>query len=104
MPNRPSAFGISYLNRSALPDTIRSATDPMSATRARFALPHPLTLLTGCTILAAALSWIVPAGQYGRRDDPATGKRVVTAGIIDTIVSGLVSPLEHLRSRWARSR
>jgi uncharacterized ion transporter superfamily protein YfcC len=46
----------------------------------RMKLPHPLTLLTACIVLAAVMSWIVPAGQYDRRDDPATGRRVVVAG------------------------
>jgi len=30
--------------------------------------------------VAALLTWILPAGQYDRRDDPATGRRVVVAG------------------------
>ena len=30
--------------------------------------------------MAAALTWILPAGQYERRDDPSTGRRVVVAG------------------------
>ena len=43
-------------------------------------LPHPLALLLGCTFLAAVLTWVLPAGEYERRDDPATGRRVVVAG------------------------
>lgn len=43
-------------------------------------LPHPLALLLGCTLFAAALTWVLPAGEYERRDDPATGRRVVVAG------------------------
>ncbi len=46
----------------------------------RLQLPHPLALLTACILAAAVLSWIVPAGQYDRRDDPATGRKVVVAG------------------------
>ena len=42
--------------------------------------PHPLTLLTGFILLAAALSYIVPAGRYDRRDDPVTGRPVVVPG------------------------
>ena len=34
--------------------------------------PHPLTLLIGCIIAAAALTYILPAGQYDRVDDPET--------------------------------
>ncbi len=42
--------------------------------------PHPLTLLTGCILIAAALSYVLPAGQYDRLDDPITGRSVVVAG------------------------
>ncbi len=42
--------------------------------------PHPLTLLTGCILIAAALSYVLPAGRYERRDDPVTGRSVVVAG------------------------
>src|SRR5205807_8884238 len=37
-------------------------------------------LLGGAVIVAALLTWVVPPGQYARRDDPATGRRVVVAG------------------------
>jgi uncharacterized ion transporter superfamily protein YfcC len=42
--------------------------------------PHPLTLLVGCVLLAAALTWVLPAGKYERREDPATGRNVVIPG------------------------
>ena len=31
-------------------------------------------------LVAALLTWMLPAGQYERRDDPSTGRRVVVAG------------------------
>jgi uncharacterized ion transporter superfamily protein YfcC len=68
----------------------------MIGTRRRFALPHPLTLLTACIIIAAALSWIVPAGQYERRDDPATGKRIVIAGTYHHVDANPVGPFGAL--------
>ncbi len=43
-------------------------------------LPAPLLLLLGGVLVAAALTWILPAGQFQRRDDPVTGRRVVVAG------------------------
>jgi uncharacterized ion transporter superfamily protein YfcC len=46
----------------------------------RLAFPHPLTLLTCCVLLAAALSQLLPAGRYERANDPATGRTVVVAG------------------------
>ncbi len=47
---------------------------------AKLRLPHPLLLLLACVLLAAALTHVVPAGQYERREDPATGRQVVVAG------------------------
>lgn len=47
---------------------------------ARLRVPHPLVLLTGCVLLAAAASWVLPAGEFERRVDDATGRTVVVAG------------------------
>ena len=46
----------------------------------KFRVPHPLVLLTGCVILAAVASHVLPAGEFDRRDDEATGRSVVVAG------------------------
>jgi uncharacterized ion transporter superfamily protein YfcC len=46
----------------------------------RLRLPHPLLLLLGAVLVAAALTWILPAGEYNRRDDPVTHRSVVVAG------------------------
>ena len=42
--------------------------------------PHPLALLVGCVVIAAALTWVLPAGKYERLEDPATGRNVVLPG------------------------
>ena len=47
--------------------------------------PHPLTLLCGCVLLAAAASHVLPAGEYDRRDDPVTSRRVVVAGTFHAV-------------------
>ena len=52
----------------------------MSDSKPRFSVPHPLVLLAGCVILAAAASYVLPAGQFDRADDEATGRSVVVAG------------------------
>jgi uncharacterized ion transporter superfamily protein YfcC len=62
----------------------------------RLTLPHPLALLTACVILGAALSWVLPAGQYDRRDDPATGRKVVVAGTFHHVDSHPVGPFDTL--------
>ena len=45
---------------------------------AKLRFPHPMTLLVGCILLAAALTWLLPAGEYERRTDEATGREVNT--------------------------
>jgi uncharacterized ion transporter superfamily protein YfcC len=56
--------------------------------------PHPLTLLVGCVILAAALTHIVPAGEYDRREDPATGRMVVVPGSFHAVAPHPLGVLE----------
>lgn len=46
----------------------------------RLRFPHPLTLLTVVVLAAAALSYVLPAGEYERRDDPETGRSIVVPG------------------------
>jgi uncharacterized ion transporter superfamily protein YfcC len=58
--------------------------------------PHPLTLLTGCILTAALCSYIVPAGQYDRREDPATGRQVVVSGTFHRVEQRPVGPFEAL--------
>jgi uncharacterized ion transporter superfamily protein YfcC len=58
----------------------------------RLRFPHPLTLLVGCVALAAVLTWVLPAGTYQRREDPATGRSVVIAGTYARVESRPVGP------------
>ena len=55
-------------------------------------LPHPLILLLAGVAVAAALTWILPAGVFERRDDPATGRRVVVAGTYHRVEQAPVGP------------
>src|SRR6476660_6417574 len=57
-----------------------------------FRLPHPVVLLGGAVFVAAILTWVLPAGQYDRRDDPATGRRVVVAGTYHPVERAPVGP------------
>jgi uncharacterized ion transporter superfamily protein YfcC len=58
--------------------------------------PHPLTLLVGCILLAAALTWVVPAGRYQRREDPVTGRSLVVAGTYAAADPAPVGPFQAL--------
>jgi uncharacterized ion transporter superfamily protein YfcC len=55
-------------------------------------LPHPVILLIAGVAMCAALTWILPAGEYERRDDPATGRRVVVAGTYHRVEPAPVGP------------
>jgi uncharacterized ion transporter superfamily protein YfcC len=47
---------------------------------------------------AAILTWIVPAGQYDRRDDPATSRKVVVAGSFHRVDAHPLGPFDTLLS------
>ena len=53
-------------------------------------VPDPLTLLVACVIVAAGLTYVLPAGEYQRRVDPATGRKVVVAGTYAPVESRTV--------------
>jgi uncharacterized ion transporter superfamily protein YfcC len=55
-------------------------------------LPHPLILLLAGVAVCAVLTWALPAGEYDRRDDPATGRRVVVAGTYHYVDPSPVGP------------
>ena len=57
----------------------------------KLSVPHPLVLLTVCVLLAAAASYLLPAGEYERRDDEVTGRSVVVAGTYHEVESSPVS-------------
>jgi len=57
---------------------------------------HPLALLAACIIVAAALTYIVPAGEFERRDDAKIGRKVVVAGSYHRVAQRPVSPFQAL--------
>ncbi len=58
--------------------------------------PHPLTLLVACALIAAALTWALPAGEYERSEDPATGRSVVVPGTYAPVQAAPVGPFQAL--------
>jgi uncharacterized ion transporter superfamily protein YfcC len=56
--------------------------------------PHPLTLLVGCVLVAAALTWVLPAGKFQRREDPVTGRSVVVPGTYARVEAQPVGPFQ----------
>ena len=61
-------------------------------------LPHPIVLLLGAIAIAAALTWVLPAGEYERRDDPTTGRRVAVAGTYHRVEAAPVGPFRAVMS------
>jgi uncharacterized ion transporter superfamily protein YfcC len=59
-------------------------------------LPHPVLLLLGGIVLAAVLTWVLPAGEFERRDDPATGRSLVVPGTYHRVAPAPVGPLGAL--------
>jgi uncharacterized ion transporter superfamily protein YfcC len=59
-------------------------------------LPDALTLLVSCVLVAAALSHVLPAGQYERTRDPVTGRNVVVAGSYHRVPASPVGPFQTL--------
>jgi uncharacterized ion transporter superfamily protein YfcC len=61
-----------------------------------FRFPHPLVLLVGFIMLAAALSYVLPAGQFARQKNEASGREVVVPGSYHQVPATPVGPLEML--------
>ena len=55
-------------------------------------LPHPFVLMLGGIAVAAVLTWVVPSGEFDRRDDPATGRRIAVAGSYHPVPPRPVGP------------
>lgn len=68
----------------------------MTARRQRFAVPHPLVLLTVCVGLAAVASHLLPAGEYERRLDEASGQNVVVPGTYHAVEPNPVGPFDAI--------
>jgi uncharacterized ion transporter superfamily protein YfcC len=64
----------------------------LPANPVRLRLPHPVVLLLGAIAVAAALTWLLPAGEYVRRDDPASGRRIAVAGTYHRVDAAPVGP------------
>ena len=60
--------------------------------------PHPLVLLTSFILLAAALTYLLPAGEFGRRPNAATGREVVIPGSYRRVPPAPVNPWQALLS------
>jgi uncharacterized ion transporter superfamily protein YfcC len=69
-------------------------TAAAAAPHRRLRAPHPLVLLVACVFLAAAFTYLLPAGEFQRRQDPVTGRSVVVAGTYAPVTAHPVGPFE----------
>ncbi len=58
--------------------------------------PHPIMIMLLFIALATSLTWLIPAGQYDRVSDDATGREVVVQGSYHTIDNQPVSFFDML--------
>src|ERR1041385_7269122 len=58
--------------------------------------PDALTFLFLCLIVASALTWILPAGEYERRQDAATHRAVVVPDTYHPVPASPVGPFGAL--------
>ena len=66
----------------------------------KLAFPHPLVLLVAGIALAAALTWVVPAGKFERRKETIDGteREIVVAGTYRRVEPQPVGPFATLVS------
>ena len=64
----------------------------MAGLHSRLRLPHPLVLLLLAVAVAAALTWVLPSGEYDRRADPVTHRTIVVAGTYHAVRPAPVGP------------
>ncbi|MCY4572192.1 MAG: YfcC family protein [Gemmatimonadetes bacterium] len=62
----------------------------------KLSVPHPLVLLSACIVLAAAASYLLPAGAYDRITDEEVGRTVVVAGTYHEVDPSPVGPFEAI--------
>src|SRR3546814_17858513 len=62
----------------------------------RFHFPNAFTILFGLIIVVAALTWIIPAGQYETAYSDALDRDVPVAGTYTTVAAHPHSPLDAI--------
>ena len=70
-----------------------TSSDDQTATR-RFQFPTAFTILFALTIVVAALTWIIPAGQYERVHNDELGRDVPVPGTYSEVASNPQGPFD----------
>src|SRR5262245_48243565 len=85
--------GCAWLNRN---QSSRLSTVVAGRALSASHMPHPLALLLACVVIAASLSYVLPAGEYERRPDTTTGRKVVVPGSFHAVEARPVAPFAML--------
>jgi uncharacterized ion transporter superfamily protein YfcC len=59
----------------------------------KWQMPHTYIILFGIVLIVSILTYIIPAGEFQRGTDEATGREVIIAGTYEEVESVPVSPL-----------
>ena len=55
---------------------------------------HPYSIIFSIILIAAILTWIIPAGQFDRVSDEATGREIAVAGTYHLVEQNQIDPVE----------
>ena len=53
-----------------------SGTSPQ-AKKKGFTMPHTFVILVVIILIATALTWVIPSGEYARIEDPISGRNLL---------------------------
>lgn len=66
---------------------------PEEKQKKKWKTPHTFVILVAIIIIAAIATYLIPAGEFTRFKDAATGKTLVEAGSYHRIASNPLNPL-----------
>ena len=70
-----------------------SGTSPQ-AKKKGFTMPHTFVILVVIILIATALTWVIPSGEYARIEDPISGRKIVDATSFTYVDNVRVSPIQ----------
>ena len=71
-----------------------SSGTPPQAKKKGFTMPHTFVILVVIILIATALTWVIPSGEYARIEDPISGRKIVDATSFTYVDNVRVSPIQ----------
>ena len=75
-------------------------------TKKSFQMPHTLVIIFMIILIAVALTWIIPAGEFARIEDAVTGKKLIDPSSFQYIAKTPVNPfgvMNHVVEGFTKS-